>query len=553
MKVLIVGGGPGGLYLALLLKRDHPSFDVSVLERDRRGVTFGWGVVFSEDAVKFLCESDAQSGQLLSESFSRWQELEVRNRGETVVCSGHHFAATGRPALLRVLQTRCEELGVQLRFESAVHDRAQIAGYDLVVAADGVRSTVRDLIPGAFSPTITPSRNRYVWFGTRQRFERFTTSFRETEHGIFWVYAYPFDHETATFNIECNESTFHRSGMDRASEAESIAYCERAFAGDLGGHRLLANRSNWSHFNHVTNPHWSFGNIALLGDAAHTAHFTVGSGTKLAMEDAVALARSLESHDRLGDALTAYERSRRDRVGRLQAAAQSSTQWFDHVSRYIGFEPLQLAASLFTRSGRVSYANLQLRDPEFGRRVEARLGAAPIRSALRLRGMELGGRVILRAPSPRSLDEAAAVWVELDELADWRRTLDGLPRQPKLLVQVGPGTDLVALRGVDGVALDAADWPAGALRSAREALAVPIFCRLGADASVSDARALKEAGCDVLITRTLESADCFRNEVSIPVMIQADAASAEEIDTAVVAGRADLYAVSELSSREEQR
>jgi anthraniloyl-CoA monooxygenase len=532
MKVLVAGGGPGGLYLALLLKREDPRRQITVVERDARGTTFGWGVVFTEDVLEFLEANDAESAAALSAAFVRWHELEVRNRDATITCGGHRFVAISRSALLAILQARCERLGVELRFQSAVEDRTQLAGYDLVVAADGVRSTVRALHP-AFDPTIVPSKNRYVWFGTPKRFDRFTTSFRESEAGVFWVYAYPFDEQTATFNIECTESTWKRSGLDQADEGASLAYCARVFAADLQGHPLLPNRSTWSQFLTVTNQRWSDGNVVLVGDAAHTTHFTVGSGTKLAMEDAAALAQSLVSLDRLGDALQAYERSRRERVSRIQAAAARSTSWFENVERRMHLDPIELAASLFTRSERITYANLKRRDPSFLRRVDGRFGGEPLRSPLRLGATDLAGRIVWRAtglPSVPDLPGLGAILLERwddEELRSWRAFLGRAPRAPKLLVE-----------------LQADRNPEDATRAGADAVAARVS--LAGEEALLAARAARRRGCDVVMTDDLDTSDLLRSEASIPTMVVADEASEDEVNTAIMAARADLFAVTRL-------
>ena len=410
MKTLVVGGGPGGLYLALLLKKANPAHDVTVVERNAPGVTFGWGVVFSDETLGYLQEHDEPTYEAISDTFARWDAIEVRYRGELIRSGGHGFSGIARRKLLDILQRRCRELGVRLIFNTEVEDFSRFSKYDLVVAADGVNSRVRKTYQDVFRPGLDVRRNKYAWFGTTCPFERFLFSFRQTEHGPFWCHAYRFDAHTSTFIVECDEATWRRAGLDRADEAASTAYCQRIFAADLEGHPLLTNRSLWISFTTVRNETWRHGRIVLLGDAAHTAHFSIGSGTRPAMEDSIALAAALQRHpDAVEQALAAYEDERKPIVERFQRAAQESLSWFEHVERYLHFEPLQLTASLLTRSRRISYDNLRLRDPGFGERLdewfaERAVGRGdgrpkqpppPIFTPLQLRGMRLENRVVV--------------------------------------------------------------------------------------------------------------------------------------------------------------
>jgi anthraniloyl-CoA monooxygenase len=371
VRIVVLGGGPAGLYFALLAKKADPRRDVLVVERNPPDATYGWGVVFSEETLGALRDADRPSYDALTESFATWGTIDVRYRGEVVRCRGHAFAGVARKALLQILQRRCAELGVGLQFRRDVTDPAELPPADLVVGADGVNSLLRRAHREAFRPTLEVHPTRYVWFGTDFAFDAFTFIFRQSEHGLFQVHAYPYDARASTFIVECHESTWRRAGLDRATEEESIRFCEKLFAEDLGGHPLLSNRSLWVSFVTVRCETWHHGNVVLLGDAAHTAHFTIGSGTKLAMEDAVALAGALERHRDLETALTHYEMERQPVVERFQEAARESSAYFENVSRYASFEPVQFAFNLLTRSGRITHLELQKRDPGFVAALDA--------------------------------------------------------------------------------------------------------------------------------------------------------------------------------------
>ncbi|MBI4261479.1 MAG: FAD-dependent monooxygenase [Actinobacteria bacterium] len=378
MRIAVLGGGPAGLYLAALAMRADPSHDITVIERNPPDATFGWGVVFSEETLGEFREADPKSYEEITESFVRWDAIDVRYRGETVRVGGQAFSAIARKELLGILQRRCAELGVALEFERELteEDVRGLAGeVDLLVAADGVNSTARRVWGDELGSSIDPRSTRYVWFGTDFGLRAFTFSFRESEHGLFQAHAYPFDATTSTFIVETREEVWQRAGLDRASDEESIAFCEALFAEDLEGHRLLSNRSLWFNFLTVKHDTWHAGNVAFMGDAVHTAHFTIGSGTKLAMEDAISLAGAIErcggDPARLEQALTYYELERQPAVERLQEAARESQTYFENVDRYAGFEPVQFAFNLLTRSGRIGHGNLALRDPGFVARVDA--------------------------------------------------------------------------------------------------------------------------------------------------------------------------------------
>jgi anthraniloyl-CoA monooxygenase len=413
VRIEVVGGGPAGLYFALLAKKGDPDREIVVHERNAPDSTFGWGVVFSEETLGSFRDADHATWAEITDTFARWSAIDVHFRGATVRSIGHGFSGIARKRLLLILQERCRRLGVELRFEDEVPDVSAFAGADLIVAADGVNSFVRRADPEAFGARELVHGTRYVWFGTDRVFRAFTFIFRETEHGMFQVHAYPFDADQSTFVVETREDVWKRAGLDGASEEDSIAFCQELFAPELGGRSLLSNRSLWVNFVTLRCDTWHRGNVVLLGDAAHTAHFTIGSGTKLAMEDSISLAGTLERHGDLEAALTSYELERQPAVERLQRAALDSAAYFEHVRRYARFEPVRFAVNLLTRSGRISYANLTQRDPELVRRADAAFagrgeGAVappPAFVPMKVRSLELANRVVAPAESADDASE----------------------------------------------------------------------------------------------------------------------------------------------------
>jgi anthraniloyl-CoA monooxygenase len=371
VKVRIIGAGPAGLYLAILLKKADRAHDVAVIERNAPDATFGWGVVFSEETLGALRDADPESHVEITDTFARWPAIDIHYQGRLLRSRGHAFAAIPRKLLLQILQRRARELGVDLRFETEVTDAAEL-DVDLVVGADGVNSFVRRTYAADFGERVAPQGCKYVWFGTDLVLDAFTFIFKPTEAGLVQVHAYPFDEHTSTWIIECPEHTWRRLGFDAMDEAESLRACEALFAEELRGHRLLSNRSLWTSFLLVRNESWHRGNVVLLGDAAHTAHFSIGSGTKLAMEDAIALAQAFLRHPRdLERALVDYELERQPVVERFQQAAGESAAYFTRVERYAHMDPMPFAFNLLTRSGRVTHANLAQRDPQFVRVLDA--------------------------------------------------------------------------------------------------------------------------------------------------------------------------------------
>jgi anthraniloyl-CoA monooxygenase len=398
VNVAIVGGGPAGLYLAILIRKADPAAEVRVLERNAPDATFGWGVVFSEETLGALRDADPETHLEITDTFARWDRVDVRYRGRVLSSRGHSFSAIARTRLLGILQRRCRALGVELQFGVEVEALPEA---DLVVGADGVNSVVRR--SSDFGTTIAPEGCKYVWFGTDLVFDAFTFAFRETEFGLFQAHAYPFDERLSTFIVECPEPTWRRAGLDELDEGDSLAFCEQLFANDLEGHELFSNRSIWLDFPRITNGTWHQGRTALIGDAAHTAHFSIGSGTKLAMEDSIALVNGLLRRGwDVGAALVDYELERRPFVERTQAAASESAAYFTRVAGYSHLEPMQFAFNLLTRSGRITHASLTVRDPTFTRVLDSWLAGAeavvappPMFTPLELNGVTFPNRFAL--------------------------------------------------------------------------------------------------------------------------------------------------------------
>jgi anthraniloyl-CoA monooxygenase len=371
MKVACIGGGPAGLFFALLLKKRDPGHEVTVYERNRLDDTFGFGVVFSDATEAALEDADPDVIAAMGARCHRWDDIEIHYRGSVLTSTGHGFSGMSRKALLAILADRCRELGVNLCFSREIADPESLRDADLVLAADGVHSAIRERYRDTFRPRIDVRPNRFVWLGTTKPFPAFTFYFKNDAHGLWRVHAYQYEPGMSTFIVEARDETWRAAGMDQADEGATIAFCERLFAEELEGYPLRSNRSVWRQFPTIANERWAHGRLVLMGDAAHTAHFSVGSGTKLAMEDAIALDAALAAERDVPTALAAYEAARRPAVESLQRAAQASLQWFEDTERYMHLEPTPFAFALLTRSLRVTHGNLQVRDPAFVSRVDA--------------------------------------------------------------------------------------------------------------------------------------------------------------------------------------
>jgi anthraniloyl-CoA monooxygenase len=372
MQITIIGGGPAGLYFALLMKQRDAAHHVTVFERNAPDDTFGWGVVFSDKTLSYLKENDEETHLRITESFELWDNVDVVHRDQKVTIRGNRFSGIARLELLRILQERCRALGVELQFRTEASDIEALAnGSDLLVGADGINSTVRQKYEESFEPSLSVRTNKYIWYGTNQLFHGLTLTFRETEAGVFAAHSYKFNKTTSTFIVECDEETWQRAGFDGMSDDETRAHLSQVFLNDLHGHPLLSNNSKWINFVNVKNAHWNHRNIVLLGDALHTAHFSIGSGTKLALEDAIALRRSFDEKGDVSAALREFERVRKPVIEEYQEAAHESLVWFEHVRDYMSLSPLPFAYKLMTRSKRIDYENLKRRDPQFIAAYEA--------------------------------------------------------------------------------------------------------------------------------------------------------------------------------------
>ena len=393
MNVEIVGAGPAGLYLAILLRKLDRGVDVRVLERNAPDATFGFGVVFSEETLGALRDADPETHLEITDTFARWDRIDIRYHGRELSSRGHSFSAIARKRLLEILQGRCRELGVALEFGVEVD---KLPEAELVVAADGANSLLRG--SRDFGTKVRGEGSKYVWFGTDHVFDAFTFAFRETEHGLFNAHAYPYDERMSTFIVECPEAVWRAAGLDALGEQESLAFCEQLFANELRGQELFSNRSLWLDFPKITNQTWHDGNLVLLGDAAHTAHFSIGSGTKLAMEDSIALAAALARRRwDLSAAFIDYELGRTPYVERTQDAASDSAAYFGRIASYSHLEPIQFAFNLITRSGRITHATLGVRDPQFTRALDSWFGGRPVSpppafSPFELRGVQFENR-----------------------------------------------------------------------------------------------------------------------------------------------------------------
>jgi anthraniloyl-CoA monooxygenase len=381
VNIACIGGGPAGLYLGILVKRAAPTADVVIYERNRPTDTFGFGVVFSDATLGHLAAADPETHAQITRQFARWDDIEIHVGGEVLRSTGHGFCGIERKALLQILQARAAELGVRVHYEHTIQTldevRAATPAPDVIVACDGVASWVRDALAGQLAPQVDVRPNKFVWLGTTVPYGAFTFVFKPTAHGLFRVHAYRYSATGSTFIVECTADTWRRAGFRTDDEDHTVATLEQLFAAELAGHRLIKNRSIWRNFPTVRCGTWHAGDVVLMGDAVHTAHFSIGSGTKLAMEDAIALRDELLDARDVPAALAAYEARRRPEVEALQAAAQASLEWFEGTERYARMAPAQFTYSLMTRSLRVSHASVAKRDPHLARAVELLLAAWP--------------------------------------------------------------------------------------------------------------------------------------------------------------------------------
>ncbi len=529
MKITSIGGGPAGLYFAILMKKADPSNEILVVERNRPDDTFGFGVVFSDATMQDLGAADAETFDEITRHFYHWDDIDIHYHGELLRSTGHGFAGMSRMRLLNILQDRARELGVELQFQTEVRDLAPYADSDLILGADGVNSWVRTRYADRFRPSIDMRPNRFVWLGTTQSFSAFTFDFRANEHGLWRLHAYQYEDPAvtgavpgkdciSTFIVECTEEAFQASGLDVEDEDATAAYCAELFPDRLEGHRLVKNRSFWRQFPTITVENWSMDNVILLGDAVHTAHFSIGSGTRLAMEDAIALRDTLVSHD--GDvpgALAAYETERKPAAASLQRAAQVSLQWFEDTERYMDTEPEQFGFNLLTRSLRISHSNLAMRDPEMIRDVDRWFAGKaaeqsgvpvpldppppPLFTPFRVRDLTLVNRVVVSpmcqysavdgVPNDwhlvhlgsRAVGGAGLIWTEMTDVSEdarispgctgmyntehvtaWRRIVDFVHdnSQAKIGIQLGHAGRKGSTKSLwegDNEPLDEGNWP----------------------------------------------------------------------------------------------
>uniref|UniRef100_UPI0025D9D51C FAD-dependent monooxygenase n=1 Tax=uncultured Pseudacidovorax sp. TaxID=679313 RepID=UPI0025D9D51C len=425
MNIVCIGGGPAGLYFALLMKKHNPGHQVTVVERNKPYDTFGWGVVFSDATMDNMRACDRETADEIEQAFNHWDDIELLFKGRRIRSGGHGFVGIGRKKLLNILQARCEALGVNLVFETEADSDADYPDADLIIASDGVNSRIRSKYADVFKPDIVARPNRFIWLGTNKVYEAFTFDFQRTEHGWFQAHIYKFDDTTSTFIVETTEDTWKAHGLDQADQQQSIEFCEKIFAGDLQGARLMTNArhlrgSAWINFQRVVCEQWSLQNehgshVVLMGDAVHTAHFAIGSGTKLAIEDAIELARLFaregDTREHIPEVLKAYQEARRVETLRIQNAAWNAMEWFEVCGkRYCDqLEPEQFMYSMLTRSQRISHENLRLRDAGYVERYEDwiaqrsglpqrrpdRRAVPPMFTPFTLRGVTLKNRVVV--------------------------------------------------------------------------------------------------------------------------------------------------------------
>jgi 2-polyprenyl-6-methoxyphenol hydroxylase-like FAD-dependent oxidoreductase len=370
LRIAVIGGGPGGLYFAYLWKRRHPTAQVELFEQNPAGVTWGFGVVFSDQALEFLRADDPETVDAITPRMESWTNITLNLRGESVELDGVGFSSIGRLELLTLLQARAASVGVDARYGTPIASTDQFAGYDLIVAADGLNSLVRRAFEGDFGTSLAYSSNKFAWYGTTRRFETLSQTFVATDRGAFNAHHYRYAPDMSTFLVECDRATWDAYGFADKTIEDSQAICEEVFAKALDGHRLISNRSVWRNFPWIWNERWSFKNMVLLGDALHTAHFSIGSGTRLAIEDAIALVKALETEADIAGALARYQAGRKPIVQKLVTAARTSADWYEHFSDHMKRDLMDFAFSYITRSGRIDHARLRAMSPAFMARYE---------------------------------------------------------------------------------------------------------------------------------------------------------------------------------------
>lgn len=422
MNIHIVGGGPAGLYFAILMKKMDPANTITIVERDGPNDTFGWGVVLSQKTMSLLQQNDLPTHEDILSTTENWDHVNVVHRGQKIPVRGNTFYGVRRLTLLNLLHKRCRELGVELRFHTNLTDERELDKWaqecDLLVGADGANSTVRRLYSDFFLPSTDLRQNKYVWLGTQQPFDGLTLTFRETDAGLFIAHSYRFSRTHSTFIVEVPPETWMASGLARMSEEQTCAYLEQVFAPDLGGHPLLTNNFlRWVNFPLLKNKRWSYRNIVLLGDALHTVHFSIGSGTKLALEDAIFLARSIADKRAIAAALAEFERTRKPMIDQFQDAAVSSLSWLESVDKHLQQEPIPFAYGVVTRSNRVGYNRLKRQAPEFIRQYEEWQRRQPSTGAIPREFLDLFNKVSfghLATLMPDGTPQVTSVWVDYD-------------------------------------------------------------------------------------------------------------------------------------------
>jgi len=371
VRIAVIGGGPGGLYFAYLWKRRHPDAEIDLFEQNAAGATWGFGVVFSEQALEFLRADDPDTVNAITPRMESWKNITLHLRGESVAIDGVGFSSIGRLELLKILQQRVRESGVTPRYDTLVQSLDQLTGYDLIVAADGLNSLVRRRFEHEFGASISHSANKFAWYGTTKRFETLSQTFVATERGAFNAHHYRYSPDMSTFLVECDPATWHAYGFANKTVEQSQTICERVFADTLDGHPLVSNKSVWRNFPWIWNERWSHRNMVLIGDALHSAHFSIGSGTRLAIEDAIALVKALETETDTAAALHRYQAERQPIVKKLVTAARTSAGWYEAFPEHMKLDLMDFAYSYITRSGRIDDARLHAMSPAFMARYEA--------------------------------------------------------------------------------------------------------------------------------------------------------------------------------------